>query len=128
MWNYEKRLQYPVNIKENNPSGIIFYSNYYFTDDLKETINRNFINDRIDLKLASTDEQEEIINKVKTYNKIGNFKIQSKNTLDGLKLYLEDESWILIRKSGTEPLLRIYFETDKEEKLVELQNNVRELC
>ena len=101
---------------------------YELQNDLKETINRNFINDRIDLKLASTDEQEEIINKVKTYNKIGNFKIQSKNTLDGLKLYLEDESWILIRKSGTEPLLRIYFETDKEEKLVELQNNVRELC
>ena len=101
---------------------------YELQNNLKETINRNFINDRIDLKLASTDEQEEIINKFKTYNKIGNYKIQSKNTLDGLKLYLEDESWILIRKSGTEPLLRIYFETDKEEKLVELQNNVRELC
>ena len=36
-------LTYPskgveINIKGNDPSGIIFYSNYYFTDDLKETI------------------------------------------------------------------------------------------
>ncbi len=107
------------------------YSNkklYELQNDLEKTINRNFINDRIDLKLASQDEQEEIINKFKTYKQIGNYEIKDKNTLDGLKLYLEDESWILIRKSGTEPLLRIYFETDKEEKLVELQSNVRKLC
>ena len=36
-------LTYPskgveINIKGNDPSGIIFYSNYYFTDELKETI------------------------------------------------------------------------------------------
>lgn len=30
---------------------------------------------------------------------------------DGLKFYLEDESWILFRLSGTEPLLRIYAES-----------------
>ncbi|MBU2575011.1 MAG: hypothetical protein KKH28_13135 [Elusimicrobia bacterium] len=31
--------------------------------------------------------------------------------LDGLKLVLEDGAWLLIRSSGTEPLLRIYAET-----------------
>lgn len=32
-------------------------------------------------------------------------------TTDGVKLYLEDGSWLLIRASGTEPLVRIYTET-----------------
>lgn len=31
-------------------------------------------------------------------------------TIDGLKLWFEDESWILIRPSGTEPLYRLYAE------------------
>jgi len=31
--------------------------------------------------------------------------------LDGLKLVLEDGSWLLVRSSGTEPLIRIYAET-----------------
>ena len=31
---------------------------------------------------------------------------------------------ILIRPSGTEPLLRIYFETDKKEKLEYLKNEL----
>jgi phosphomannomutase len=36
---------------------------------------------------------------------------------DGIKLYLEDGGWILLRPSGTEPLIRVYVETDSEEKL-----------
>jgi len=32
------------------------------------------------------------------------------DTLDGIKFYLADDSWLLIRPSGTEPVLRIYAE------------------
>ncbi|MCU0514705.1 MAG: phosphoglucomutase/phosphomannomutase family protein [Anaerolineae bacterium] len=32
------------------------------------------------------------------------------NTLDGIKFYLADDSWLLVRPSGTEPVLRIYAE------------------
>jgi phosphomannomutase len=32
------------------------------------------------------------------------------NTLDGVKYLLEDDSWLLIRPSGTEPVLRVYAE------------------
>lgn len=91
-------------------------------------LNRSFINYRIDLKLNSKDKQEEIINKFKTYSQIGEYKITDSNTMDGLKLYLEDGSWILIRKSGTEPLLRIYFESDKEEKIIKLKEYIKQLC
>jgi len=44
-------------------------------------------------------------------------KVESVDTLDGLKLRLEDGSWILFRQSGTEPTLRIYCETPSKEDL-----------
>jgi phosphomannomutase len=31
-------------------------------------------------------------------------------TVDGVKYYLNDGSWLLIRPSGTEPVLRVYAE------------------
>jgi alpha-D-glucose phosphate-specific phosphoglucomutase len=37
------------------------------------------------------------------------------DTLDGVKLYLADRSWLLIRPSGTEPVLRIYAEARSPE-------------
>lgn len=40
--------------------------------------------------------------------------------LDGFKFVLEDGSWILIRPSGTEPLLRLYGEANNEKDLNEI--------
>jgi len=37
------------------------------------------------------------------------------NTMDGIKFYLADKSWLLIRPSGTEPVLRIYAEARSDE-------------
>jgi phosphomannomutase len=37
------------------------------------------------------------------------------DTLDGVKFYLNDKSWLLIRPSGTEPVLRIYAEAHTPE-------------
>ena len=41
---------------------------------------------------------------------IGGVAIKEIDTLDGIKYGLEDESWLLIRPSGTEPVLRVYAE------------------
>ena len=79
------------------------------------------------MKLENKDEQDKIINKFKEFNKIGDYNIVKKNGLDGLKLYLDDESTILIRKSGTEPLLRIYLESGKEEKICEFKQIIKDL-
>ncbi|HYY95933.1 MAG TPA: hypothetical protein VE713_15620, partial [Pyrinomonadaceae bacterium] len=38
------------------------------------------------------------------------FDVQSVETLDGTKLVFSDESWLLFRQSGTEPVLRVYAE------------------
>jgi phosphomannomutase len=48
-------------------------------------------------------------------------KIARTHLLDGFKYFLEDGSWLLIRPSGTEPLLRLYAEAptvEKAEKLI----------
>jgi phosphomannomutase len=41
---------------------------------------------------------------------LGGVAVQDVNTLDGVKYCLEDDSWLLIRPSGTEPVLRVYAE------------------
>lgn len=41
---------------------------------------------------------------------IGNEKIVEVRTADGVKYVLADDSWLLIRPSGTEPVLRVYAE------------------
>lgn len=51
--------------------------------------------------------------------KIGNLekKIASIIDIDGVKILFDDQSWLMIRPSGTEPKIRIYIETkNKEEK------------
>jgi phosphomannomutase len=37
-------------------------------------------------------------------------QVTKESRLDGLKLYIDHENWLLIRPSGTEPLIRLYFE------------------
>ena len=44
------------------------------------------------------------------------------NRLDGVKLIGRDESWLLFRRSGTEPIVRIYAETPRRPRLSQLLN------
>ena len=37
--------------------------------------------------------------------------------MDGVKFIFEDGSWMLLRPSGTEPLVRIYAEAETKEDL-----------
>lgn len=47
-------------------------------------------------------------------------KVAKVETLDGLKLNFDNESWVLFRASGTEPLLRVYVEGRSEEEVKQL--------
>jgi phosphomannomutase len=51
---------------------------------------------------------------------IGGVKITEVSTKDGVKYYLEDNSWLLIRPSGTEPVLRVYAEGSSDEMVAAL--------
>jgi len=48
--------------------------------------------------------------------------VASVNRLDGVKLVGRDESWLLFRRSGTEPIVRIYAETPRQARLAPLLN------
>jgi phosphomannomutase len=44
-------------------------------------------------------------------------KIERVNRLDGVKFLFADNSWMLMRPSGTEPVVRIYAESESKEDL-----------
>jgi len=48
---------------------------------------------------------------------IGGRRIARINRMDGVKFIFEDGAWLLLRPSGTEPLVRIYAETEDEHDL-----------
>ncbi len=50
-------------------------------------------------------------------DKIGGYAIERIDTLDGVKFIFSDESWLLLRQSGTEPVLRLYAEATSKDKL-----------
>jgi phosphomannomutase len=54
--------------------------------------------------------------------------VTSISTFDGYKFYAEDGSWLLVRFSGTEPLLRIYTETTSPERVQRLLQQGREIA
>ncbi len=53
--------------------------------------------------------------------------IDSKITVDGIRLELEDGAWILIRPSGTEPYIRITVEADEDKRVNELMSKAKTL-
>ena len=67
--------------------------------------------DRNDVHLPEEVKQD-IISKCRgrAFKNFGRYTVQSVDDLDGYKHFLDDNSWVMIRPSGTEPLLRIYAE------------------
>lgn len=75
----------------------------------------NFYNayDRIDLPLANMEVRAKLVEKIqrKPLTEIAGKKVLDCSTKDGYKHRLIDGSWLLIRFSGTEPVLRLYCES-----------------
>jgi phosphomannomutase len=53
-------------------------------------------------------------------SEIAGLKVTGINTTDGFKYEMEDGGWLLIRFSGTEPIIRVYTETTKQEKVSDI--------
>jgi alpha-D-glucose phosphate-specific phosphoglucomutase len=75
---------------------------------------------RLDLRLARPIAKPAMVKRLEEEapDAIAGASVREVNTLDGVKYVLEDDSWLLIRPSGTEPVLRIYAEAH-DEKLVD---------
>jgi alpha-D-glucose phosphate-specific phosphoglucomutase len=67
---------------------------------------------RLDVHLDHPVPKKEIVQKLveSAPSQIGGERVVKVDTLDGVKFYLADHGWLLIRPSGTEPVLRIYAE------------------
>lgn len=75
-------------------------------------------NHRVDLRL--TNPHKKAVLDSFTQNpptQIAGLAIKEVGRKDGIKLYLEEGSWILLRPSGTEPLIRVYLETNSLKKV-----------
>jgi len=95
---------------------------------LRDFVGCEFINTRVDKRLENMEEVKPTVDKFAAMNDIAGMKIVRKDDKDGIKLYLEDgKTWILVRASGTEPLLRIYIESDTQEKIDRIKS-AEELC
>lgn len=92
-----------------------------------EFVGCKFYTDRIDLKKDNDDEIAEIVEQFKQVSAIGEYEITNFDYKDGVKIMLGERAKILVRKSGTEPLLRIYFEADKRDKLTSLKESVDDM-
>ena len=83
-------------------------------------ITGSFTYQRNDLKINETLKQK-VIDYCKNHEikSFGKYKVDHLETLDGFKYFFNDSEWIMIRPSGTEPVLRTYAEGENIEKTQE---------
>ncbi len=75
---------------------------------------------RIDLH-AQEDKKQRLKEIIKNPpERLGSFKVSKVSTIDGLKLTFEGDGWLLLRASGTEPLIRVYVEMPSEREVEEV--------
>jgi phosphomannomutase len=84
---------------------------------------------RVDLEFPPA-ERERIIDSLAHArpNSLADIEVVKVNTIDGFHFLLADGSWLLIRFSGTEPILRIYAESHSIEEVKRLLESGRNLA
>lgn len=74
--------------------------------------------ERNDLHITEELKQKIIANcKAGNYTSFGDYKVKEVKTIDGFKYFFDDNRWMMIRPSGTEPVLRTYAEAPTLEEV-----------
>jgi len=98
---------------------------YTLKEEITKFAGKEFLQDRVDVKLKSEDETKALMGKFENLSDICGYKINEILKLDGVKFFFDQASWILMRKSGTEPLLRFYIETTDDKKLSDIKKFIQ---
>jgi phosphomannomutase len=109
---------------------------YQFMNDTGKTLKElceevygiigRFVYDRHDLTIDN-DKKNAIIKKAADggYTKFGKYAFTHTENIDGVKYHLENGGWIMLRASGTEPLLRVYAEGNSKEETLDILTDVK---
>jgi alpha-D-glucose phosphate-specific phosphoglucomutase len=97
-------------------------------EDLQKTVGPTCYR-RDDIRLKSFISKHEMVTRLidKTPDKIAGESVVKVDSYDGVKYHLADDSWLLIRPSGTEPVLRLYAEASNEAAIEAMLQKAREL-
>lgn len=85
-------------------------------------------NQRLDLHL--TDAHKAAVIESFTKNpptEVAGVNVKEVGRKDGIKLYLAEGSWVLLRPSGTEPLIRVYLETNSSDKQAQIAAKMEQI-
>tara|TARA_B110000503_G_C7164149_1_gene421127 strand:- start:493 stop:1902 length:1410 start_codon:yes stop_codon:yes gene_type:complete len=83
--------------------------------------------ERIDLHLEEADKLR-IMESCKNdeYSQFGSYKVERIEKVDGFKFYFANDEWVMIRPSGTEPVLRTYAESSTTDGAFKILKEVHE--
>lgn len=81
----------------------------------------SFAVERYDLKINEDLKQSIVENcKNRAYSSFGSYNVESVEDTDGYKFHLGNEEWVMIRPSGTEPVLRVYAESTDTQSCIDI--------
>ncbi len=89
--------------------------------DLYEKVG-TYVTRRLNFRLTEEEKARAVENMKKDPTEVAGFKVKQVIRVDGTKCILENDAWVLVRFSGTEPVVRFYAEAHDEETLNKLCN------
>jgi len=102
---------------------------------LKEAVKRlersygRYLYRRVDVPMA-VERGREVVRSLESSppSSVGGLKVMEVRKRDGIKLILQGGAWLLVRASGTEPLLRLYAEAPRERELERILDDGEKAC
>jgi phosphomannomutase len=90
-------------------------------------ITGRFYYDRNDLHIEN-DKKNAIITKAAAggYTQFGKYGFNKVESTDGIKYHLDNGGWIMLRASGTEPVLRVYAEGNSKAETLDILEDVKQ--
>ncbi len=84
-------------------------------EDMYKIVGK-FAFERIDLHITN-EQKHQIMQNCENgvYKAFGSYEVRRVETVDGFKFFFDNDEWVMIRPSGTEPVLRTYAESSDTE-------------